>query len=97
MPTWKILPVTDSDGSAVAVNTTHAFWDVPMWRLQWRPEITLPFLTEQILKRQSLRLLRERDTLRHLKAVDPETGELVGYSRWRLPDTRMITPSGEPE
>lgn len=97
MPTWKILPCTSSDGKPIAINTTHAFWDAPMWRLQWRPDITLSFLTEQLIKRQPLRLLRERDTLRHLKAVDPETGELVGYSRWRLPDNHVLTSSGEVE
>jgi len=68
-----------------------------MWRLQWRPEITQDFLTEQIAKRQPIRLLRDRETLRYQKAVDPETGELVGYARWRLPDSRATTESGEPE
>lgn len=68
-----------------------------MWMLQWTSDITQDFLTEQLVKLQPLRLLRDRGTLRHQKAVDPETGELVGYARWRLPECRATTPSGEPE
>lgn len=53
-------------------------------------------MTEQIVKLQP-RLLRDHDTLRYQKAVDPDTGELVGYARWRLSDNRSESASGEPE
>ncbi|KAK5661885.1 hypothetical protein OQA88_9993 [Cercophora sp. LCS_1] len=94
---WKIEPVTADDGPAVARNTGGAFWEEPMWKLQWRSDVTQDFLIEQLLKRQASRLLRERAALRHQKAVDPESGRLVGYARWRLPDNRTITPDGTPE
>lgn len=94
---WKIQPITISDAPAVARNTCGAFWEEPMWRLQWTPDITQDFLATQLVKRQPLRLFRDRDTLRHQKAVDPSTGDLVGYARWRLPDGRSSTADGEPE
>ena len=96
---WKIEPITISDATAIAKNTCGAFWEEPMWRLQWSgiqipdtdTEITPEFLASQLVKRQPLRLLQDRDTLRYQKAVDPETGELVGYARWRLPETATTT------
>lgn len=97
MAPWGIKSCTVDDAEAVARNTCGAFWEEPMWKLQWTSEITQDFLTRQLLKRQPIRLLRDRDALRHQKAVDPETGELVGYTRWRLPDCRVTVPSGGPE
>ncbi len=97
MAHWRIEGCTVDDAAAVARNTSGAFWEEPMWMLQWRGDITQDFLTEQLIKLQPTRLLRERDTRRHQKAVDPDSGKLVGYARWLLPDGRTTTSASEPE
>ena len=97
MTQWRIEPSTVEDAEAIARNTGGAFWEEPMWRLQWTSDVTQEFLMEQLIKRQPMRILRDRDALRHQKAVDPESGKLVGHARWRLPDGRTTTSSGEPE
>lgn len=97
MARWKIEGCTVDDAAAVARNTGGAFWEEPMWKLQWTSDITQEFITEQLVKLQPLRLLRDRDALRHQKAVDPDTGELVGYARWRLPEERTTATGGELE
>ena len=102
MAQWRIEACTVDDAEGVARNTAGAFWEEPMWRLQWTNDITQDFLTEQLIKLQPLRLLRDRDALRHQKAVDAKSGKLVGYARWRLREGRTATtspntPASEPE
>lgn len=81
------------DAAAVARNNASAFWEDPNWRYCWRPHYTLERLVAAFVERTPANLLRDRDALRHFKAVDPATGRLVGYIRWRLPAGRCC---GEP-
>ncbi len=97
MTSWKIEHCTVADGAALGYNNMCAFWEDLNWRFGWPKDTTLDFLIEQSSKRQPRNLLRDREKTRHLKAVDPVTGELVGYARWILPEGRLTTQDGEPE
>ncbi len=53
----------------------------------WPDDAQLPFLTAQMAKRLPARvLLLSRETRRHEKAVDNDTGDVIGYARWILPE-----------
>ncbi|KAH8882255.1 hypothetical protein GQ53DRAFT_753743 [Thozetella sp. PMI_491] len=93
---WKIEPVVLADAAVIARNNMSAFWEDPSWRLNYPPDKSLEFLIEQQVKRNPMKLIGERDTLRHLKAVDPETGKLVGYIRIELPESICKTSDGKP-
>ncbi|KAK0620093.1 acyl-CoA N-acyltransferase [Immersiella caudata] len=80
---YRITTVTVNDGQDMGRNNIVAFWTDPSWRLGWT--IPLDRLVRCNEMRGSGSLLRDRDTKRHLKAVD-EDGKLVGYVRFKLPD-----------
>lgn len=41
-------------------------------------------------------LIQNRDTLRHIKVVDSETGAFLGYARWKLPEKYSKREDGSP-
>lgn len=84
MPSYEITNCTVHDAAAIAANNMSAFWQDPNWRMLWR-HTTLPNVITQASARGARNLLRDRDALRHFKAVDSSTGKLVGYIRWKLP------------
>lgn len=81
---YTISGCTVADGDALAANNLPAFWADPQFRLDW-PNRTFEYHLIQIAKRYPHRLLTGRETMRHLKAVHPDTGRLVGYARLILP------------
>ncbi|KAG6361342.1 hypothetical protein INS49_009567 [Diaporthe citri] len=81
---YIISGCTVADGDALAANNLPAFWADPHFRLNW-PNRTLEYHVIQIAKRFPNNLLTRRETKRHLKAVHPDTGRIVGYVRWILP------------
>ncbi|KAH8889620.1 acyl-CoA N-acyltransferase [Thozetella sp. PMI_491] len=93
---WKIEPVRLTDVPAMARNNFSAFWETYPWRINWGADITLDFLIEQLVKRGPNNLLKDREILRHIKAVDPQTGSFVGYLRFKLPPGHTRTAGGEP-
>lgn len=93
---WKIEPVNLADAPAIARNNLSAFWEDKNWRLSWDDSITLDYLITQEADRVMNDLLHRRDILRHLKAVDPDTGTLVGYLRLALPVEHITAPDGKP-
>jgi hypothetical protein len=95
MTAWKIERCTVTDAAGLARNSMSAFWEDPTWILQW-PGISKEFLIEQCAKRQPRNLLRNRATVRHEKAVDPDTGAFVGYARWVLPPGHATAKDGGP-
>lgn len=95
MPEYIIKGCTVADGGDVARNNMTAFWQDPNWRLTWH-KTTLPYVVEQCTARSPRNLLKERDTLRHFKAVDPETGKFLGYIRWNLPQNHCKNEDGTP-
>ncbi|EHK18061.1 uncharacterized protein TRIVIDRAFT_45222 [Trichoderma virens Gv29-8] len=72
-----------------------AFWEDPNWVLAWR-NTTLEKHIETTARRYPRRLISDRATSRHQKAIDPQTGRLLGYARWVLPDSYATTSEGEP-
>ncbi|OTB04521.1 hypothetical protein M426DRAFT_11415 [Hypoxylon sp. CI-4A] len=97
MANWNIEGCTVADANALARNNISAFWEDPTWILLWPKETTLEFLIKQSQKRYPHVLLSDREERRHQKAVDPETGALVGYARWILPANRLTAEDGGPE
>ncbi|KAF3070629.1 hypothetical protein GL218_00218 [Daldinia childiae] len=97
MTTWKIERCTVADAATLARNNMSAFWEDPNWNLIWPKETTREFLIENAIKRYPRTLVTNREKMRHEKAVDPATGELVGYARWILPSGHLATKDGSPE
>ncbi|KAK6955623.1 hypothetical protein Daesc_003265 [Daldinia eschscholtzii] len=95
--TWKIDGCTVADAPALARNNMSAFWEDPTWILLWPEGTTLGRLIESATKRYPRNLVTGRDEKRHEKAVDPVTGELVGYARWILPPSHFTKEDGSPE
>jgi hypothetical protein len=56
-----------------------------MWQVKTRD-----YVIEQNIKRYPKFLLADREHRHHEVAVDEETGEVVGYTRWLLPDIANI-------
>lgn len=97
MRSWTIKPCTVADAAALARNNIAAFWEDSSWNQLWPKEIQLQFLIEQSAMRQPRNLLRNRELLRHEKAVDSFTGEIIGYARWALPTGTSTDADGRPE
>lgn len=81
---YTISGCTVADADALAANNLPAFWADPHFRSNW-PGRSLEYHVIQVAKRFPNNLLTGRETKRHLKAVDPGTGRIVGYARWILP------------
>jgi hypothetical protein len=85
MSPYAIHHLTVQDAPALARNNMAAFWEDANWNILWPKGTTLPFLITQASNRYPRNLLKDRNILRHEKAVDPSTGALLGYARWKLP------------
>lgn len=95
MPDYVIQGCTVHDGADVARNNMSSFWEDQNWRIVWKHS-TLPRVIEACTARSPRNLLKDRALLRHFKAVDPNTGELLGYARWKLPPGYHKTEDGGP-
>ncbi|KAF7538263.1 hypothetical protein G7054_g3075 [Neopestalotiopsis clavispora] len=95
MPSYVLDRCTVADGDAISRNNMSAFWQDANWVLSWR-HTTLDKHIIETAKRYPRNLLQNRDTARHQKAVDPETGRLVGYARWSIPAAHAVTATGNP-
>ncbi|KAK4450599.1 acyl-CoA N-acyltransferase [Podospora aff. communis PSN243] len=85
---YTIHPISLSDALPLARNNCTAFWHQPYWRIMWPNDMQLPFMLAQVEKRITASvILNDRDAMRHEKAVDDETGEIIGYCRWMLPES----------
>jgi hypothetical protein len=90
-----ISPCTVADAADLGRNNMSAFWEDPNWVLSWQ-HTTLEEHIITATKRYPRRLISDLATSRHQKAVDPETGRLLGYARWDLPEAHATTADGEP-
>jgi hypothetical protein len=95
MAAYEISPCIVADAAALSRNNMSAFWEDPSWVLSWR-HTTLEEHIVTSAKRYPRRLISDRMTSRHQKAVDPKTGRLLGYARWVLPDSYATIADGEP-
>lgn len=68
-----------------------AFWTDAHWRILWQPDMTLEDIISDCTERLPRILTRGRELKRHLKVVDTTSGEIVGYSRYILPDDHAST------
>jgi hypothetical protein len=82
-----------ADAEALARNNIPAFWADPNWVLSWKHR-TLEYHISQIALRVPRNLVSDREVNRHQKAVDADTGSIVGYARWCLPPSKARLPDG---
>lgn len=61
-----------------------ARFEDPHWLFIW-PNPSLEAIVAGAAERLPWNLLSGREKTRHQKAIDLETGEVVGYARWHLP------------
>lgn len=93
--TYTISQCTVADGPALSANNIPAFWEDSHWVLTWR-HMTLEDQIAQVTKRFPRNLLNDGETMRHQKAIDPETDRIVGYARWYIPPTHATNADGTP-
>ncbi|KAK8855314.1 acyl-CoA N-acyltransferase [Apiospora arundinis] len=85
MAPYHIRGCTVADAQGLAYNNIGAFWESPGYKLLWTGR-TLEYVTANAAKRMPRNLLKDRAHQRHQLVVDVETGHIVGYARWILPD-----------
>jgi hypothetical protein len=95
MATYTISSCTLADSDAITRNNIPACWEDPHYTLAW-PHRTLEQHIAQVAKRTPRTLVNDRATKRHQKAIDPETGRLLGYARWHLPPSHATNADGTP-
>ncbi|CAF3540079.1 unnamed protein product [Fusarium graminearum] len=79
-------PCRVEDGQYIAQSKVAAFWDEAWWRLSWTGRAK-EYMIRGITDRSPKNLLTDRDVRRHQKAVHSETGDIVGYARWIMPES----------
>ncbi|KAJ5623932.1 hypothetical protein N7510_000241 [Penicillium lagena] len=95
MPSHTISRCTVADSAAIAHNNIPAFWQNDNWRFSWSHRTLSQHLAE-IVKRAPRNLINNRSIMRHQMAIDPETGRILGYARWKLPVSHATTADGLP-
>jgi len=93
---YKIEGCTIDDAAGLGRNNASAYWEQPYWRMLWPQDMDREFIIEQVQKRIGPAvLLRDRDHLRQEKAVDEETGDIIGYARWNFSEALVKSHEGE--
>ncbi|KAH8668962.1 acyl-CoA N-acyltransferase [Xylariales sp. PMI_506] len=85
MSPYKVEHCTVADAAALARNNMTAYYTNPMWIINWNGW-ELDEIIAECTKRVPANLLGDPKDKRHEKAVDAETGALLGYARWILPE-----------
>jgi hypothetical protein len=85
MAEFEIRSCSIEDGPALAKVYVSAFWTDLTWVVIWRGK-TLEYVIAQSGRRWPYTLLMNRANRRHQKVLDAETGSVVGYARWTLPE-----------
>lgn len=83
---YSLSTVKASDGPNLAKNNVAAFWGEPGWNIMFHKD-TLESLTEKVMKRTSRNLVIDQLLKRHEIVIHEPTGEIVGYARWKLPES----------
>ncbi|KAM0348711.1 hypothetical protein ACHAPU_004150 [Fusarium lateritium] len=79
-------PCRVEDGDSIALSKVAAFFEESWWRLSWTDR-TRESLIQSVADRSPKNLLTSRETRRHQKVVHLETGDIVGYARWIMPES----------
>lgn len=85
--TYAVQSVTTSDAPGLARAMFSAFWQDIHWQKLWATNMDLETIISDCTERLPWLLISGRSLKRHLKVVDTTTGEIVGYSRYILPDS----------
>lgn len=83
------------DAPDLAYTNGTACWEQYMWRTIRPKDKSREFVLESLAKVLPMRLLSDRDTTRHVKAVDIETGTIAGYVRWSFPEGLLEKQSSD--
>ncbi|RFU78513.1 acyl- n-acyltransferase [Trichoderma arundinaceum] len=89
-----LAPCSLADSEALSRNNMSAFWTDANWVISWR-NTTLEEHIASTTLRYPRRLISDHEISRHQKAIDPETGRLLGYARWLLPASNARNADGE--
>jgi hypothetical protein len=93
---YIISHCTAADGASIARNNISAFWEDAHSYRPWRHR-TLEQHIVQVAKETPRDLLDDdRTTKRHQKAIDLQTGHLLGYARWKIPPSHAAHEDGTP-
>jgi GNAT superfamily N-acetyltransferase len=92
MSQFVLNPCSIEDAVGLAKVHISAFWTDPTWVVIWKGK-TLEYVTEQCARRMPHTLVLDATHRRHQKVIDTQTGAVVGYARWTLPelDTEDVT------
>jgi hypothetical protein len=83
--TFVLQPVVTADAQRMATVKMSAWRGNQDFQFRWKDSPSLDKLISHSCARIPWNLINRRAEKRHLKAIDVETGELVGYARWLLP------------
>ena len=81
---FMLQSVVPADAHEIATVKTSAWCENPHWRIRWvdpSPEKMISCCAALF----PWNLVNHREQKRHQKAIEIESGELVGYARWLLP------------
>lgn len=81
---FVVRPCFPADAPGLAATMMRARLTDPHWAVLWEDPSEEDIVTNAI-ERVPWNLVAGTDIKRHQKAVDLETGQVVGYARWRLP------------
>lgn len=84
--TYTVESVTYSDAPGLTETMMRAMNQDPHYCLLLNRSTTEELIADSVL-RMPYNLCNDRSLLRHQKVVYTETGDIVGYARWELPDT----------
>ncbi|CEO59179.1 hypothetical protein PMG11_03863 [Penicillium brasilianum] len=82
---FEIQPCSAADALGLAITMMSARLTDPHWAFLWEDPNPKDIITKSAL-RVPWNLATGRDTKRHQKVIDVESGQVVGYARWILPD-----------
>jgi hypothetical protein len=87
MAPYILEGVKIEDAAELSRNNMTAYSTDPTWILLW--DVPLTAIIDSCTKRMPWNLLKDRERPRHTKALDPETGKILGYARWILPQSKI--------
>jgi len=81
---FSVQPVVPADAQGLAAAMMGAWHEDTHWHFRWE-DPSLDNLVRWCAERLPWNLVNSTTTKRHQKAINIETGEVVGYARWLLP------------
>ncbi|KAJ5951856.1 Acyl-CoA N-acyltransferase [Penicillium vulpinum] len=83
---FVIQPCSPEDAPGLAASMMRARLTDPHWKCLWE-DPSAENIIPRAIKRLPWTLTTNREIKRHQKAIDIESGQVVGYARWSLPPT----------